>query len=203
MSQYQYDAVEWLTSATRALEDYVRNALADDDVQIEMSYPNTDTITKETPLDKVLIHFEQDNVDNPVLGFGTPGKEIVDVDAGSWTLYEAAWHYINFDVGVWVSAEMGGATKRMQMYQRLVTMFGTALGRIDLNETTGGVKVVSFNGGRFALDRVNDLPIWRAMEMTLICQVFSKHVPPQTEVLPIDGVDQAQELTIDGNIPVT
>lgn len=203
MSQYAFDPVEWLTSATRALEDYVRNALGDDDVQVEMSFPNTDTITKETPLAKVLIHFEQDNIENPVLGFGVPGKEVVDVDEGSWALYEAAWHEINFDVGVWVSAEMGGATKRMQVYQQLVTMFGTALGRIDLNETTGGVKVVNFHGGRFALDRVNDLPIWRAMEMTLICQVFSKHIPPQIEVLPIDGADQTQIITIDGDVPVT
>lgn len=206
MSVYAYDPDNWLVSTHRSIENYVRDQLQaldtlGPDVEVEMGFPDTATWTKTSPLDKIFVHFEQDDQDDPSLGFGQPGVEEYDEANGLWRIQEAAWHVLDFDVGVWVSPEMGGATKRMETVQALKNLFTTAGGKQAFNDATEGLNVVSFSGGRNALDRINDLPVWRAMEMTLIVRVFSRHIPPTFETVPMD-FEQDQNLTIvtdDGN----
>lgn len=200
MSILQYDPDEWLLSATRSLESYVKDKVDDELVNVEMSYPNTDNWTKETPLAKTLIHFEQDDQTNPRWGFGHPGEEVftpspdAGVSPGLWRIDEAQQHTINFDVGVWASDESGGATARMKYQQLLVNLFGYAGAQTKLYEDTGGIWVVSYSGGTHRTDRINDLPVWRALSMTLIVRIFSRH-EGVNEVVP-DDFDQTEDLTI-------
>jgi len=76
MSITPYDPVQWLTSGTRGLRDYVEMYLNDPDVLVEMSFPDTTRWTKEIPLEKSVVHFEQDDVQNPMLGLGEPGVDV-------------------------------------------------------------------------------------------------------------------------------
>jgi hypothetical protein len=201
MTVTQFDPTNWLLSATRVLGEYVSVFVDDEDVKVEMSFPDTTAWPEELPLKMAVIHFEQDEIQNPMIGFGNPGvEEIEDIPDGpsTWTLSEAAWHEINFDVGVWVSAEMGGATKRMELVQKLTNLFTVAGFKQNMLDETGGLWAVNFTGGRNALDRVNDIPVWRAMDMTLILRVSSKHVPPPFDIVVIGEVDQVQDLTIYG-----
>lgn len=195
-----FDPDDWLVSTTRAIGAYVSNYLNDPDLGVEMSFPDTRNMQKETPLDKALIHFEQDDISDPVLGFGVPGKDVFDYvtdpAAPTYAKHETMQHHINYDVGVWVPAEIGGATKRMQLTQSLKNMLTTATGKKALNGATGGLWIVSFEGGRNELDRINGIPIWRTLNMTLIIKVFSRHIPA-TILVPGDGdYKQNPDLTI-------
>lgn len=195
MSQVTYDPTNWLVTASRALKSFVELSLDDPDVVVEMSFPDTRSWEKQTPLAKCIIHFEQDAIADPILGFGNPGVEVIDIGAGTSIFAEAAQHSINYDVGVWVSTEMGGATKRMELVQALKDLFTGGGRRAAFNKATGGLNITSFEGGRNELDRVNDVPVWRALDMTLIVKVFSKWVPEDSEML-VGDFTQDQELTI-------
>jgi hypothetical protein len=115
--------------------------------------------------------------------------------AGTEELQEAMQHILNFDVGVWASAQSGGGTTRMEVVQALHNIFGPAKSRQDVEAATDGIVVVSFNGGRFVLDRINDLPVWRAMDMTLELHVFSRHIPATPDVA-IDSFNQGEHLSV-------
>lgn len=217
MTLIQYDPDNWMISLTRSLGDYVTSLVSVETVDVEMSFPDTRNWAKETPLAKSLIHLEQDHIDSPVLGFGYPGREVFTTPVGYdpenplatdpqlWRIDEAQQHHVNFDVGVWVSAEGGGATKRMELTQALVNAFTVAGAKQKMYDDTGGLWVVSFTGGHNETDRINDIPIWRALEMTLILRVFSRHAGVE-QVVP-DDFDQDQELTIADNtgaqVPIT
>lgn len=193
-----YDPNDWLLSMTRTLGSYVETTLADPDTDVEMSFPDTRNWKKDTPLARALIHFEQDDISDPVLGFGVPGVDVfTDTDPLNPTTEhaEAAMHLVNFDVGVWTSAEAGGATKRMQLVQALKNMLATASGKVAFNTATQGLYAVSFEGGRNELDRINDIPVWRALNMTLIVRCFSRHAPAVPDVVALDAY-QDQNLKI-------
>lgn len=196
MTSYAYNPDDWLLSTTRVLGSYIKDTLNDLDTEVEMSFPDTSKWTKTTPLAKALIHLEQDHISDPVLGFGIPGVEVpTSPPDGTYKFHEAAEHLVNYDVGVWVSAEAGGSTKRMVLTQALKNIFATVTGKQAFNVATGGLWAVSFEGGRNELDRVNDIPVWRAFDMTLIVRVFSRHIPPSTTGLTAK-IDQAPSLTI-------
>lgn len=204
MSQILYDPNEWLVSLTRALEDYVKAAFDADYFDVQMSFPDTTKFSKKTPFAKTLIHIERDEHDSPLMGFGNPGKEVYDQAAGTWKVQEATQHLVNYDVGIWASAESGGETNRMQAVQVLTNLFNGNGADRRLAAATNGIHVISFTGGSDVLDRVNDLPIWRAVGMTLIVRVFSRREPPASEIeTAVDGFTQTSNLTIDGNVPVT
>jgi len=203
VSAYAYDPDDWLVSTHRSISKWVYDQLQadprfEDNLTVEMSFPDTSTWRKETPLDKILVHFEQDNQEDPILGFGQPGVEVfddTDPDNPTWTIQEGAQHELNFDVGVWLSAEMGGATKRMEVVQALKNLFTSVYGKRKFNTDTDGLNVVSFTGGRFLIDRVNDIPVWRAIDMTLVVRVFSRHLAVAPVVVPTE-LDQNESLTI-------
>lgn len=192
---YVYDPDNWLVSMTRAIGDYVTSVLNDPDSSVEMSFPDTSKWVKETPLANAVVHFEQDAISDPILGFGVPGDDVYDSNAGTNLHREAAMHLVNYDVGVWVSAEAGGGTKRMELVQALKNIFTTATGKQAFNAATEGLWPVSFEGGRNQLDRVNDLPLWRALDMTLVVRCFSRHTPTTPDVVPTDFT-QNEQLTI-------
>ena len=203
MSSYAFDPTDWYVTTLRSIQAWVADKLQanprfEDVVQVEMSYPDTTSWTKETPLPKTIVHFEVDDQDDPILGFGKPGVSTFDEENGEETFIEAAMHMVNFDVGIWASAESGGATKRMEVRQALKDLFTTVGGKESFNADTEGLWVVSFNGGRDVLDRVNDVPIWRTTGMELVVRVFSKHVPPAPDVVP-EAFEQDPQLTIIGN----
>lgn len=173
----------WLVTALRAVKVYTQAYLGQhgDDLEVEMNFPDTVTMEKQLPLPKPLVHFALDNIEDPLLGFGTPGilvtNDYDDPANPTMGLVEAAQHILNFDVGVWVSSEAGGETKRMQIVQALKDGFARQGGRQAFRLGTGGLNILSFDGGRFALDRINDVPVWRAMDMTLLVRAFSRHAP--------------------------
>lgn len=201
---YEYDPEQWLTTTHRAIKAHIEAvidnypAIRDSKPSVEMSFPDTRSWSKAQPLKNLLIHFEQDDQNDPILGFGTPGVE-VEITQGDGQLvdfYEAAVHLVNFDVGVWVSAANGGSTKRLEAVEMLKNAFASSQGKQRFNEATGGLWPVSFNGGSFMLDRVDDLPVWRAMGMTLVVKVFSKHSDAYGT-----GVAGAPRVRIPGDIP--
>lgn len=206
MSAYAYDPDNWLVSTHRSIQTWVADQLAAipalaTDVEVEMSFPDTSQWRVGMPLDKILIHFEQDDEADPVLGFGQPGVEVLDTtdpNNPTWQLQEAARHDLNFDVGVWVSAEMGGATKRMEAVQALKNLFTSVQGRQRFNSDTEGLNVVSFEGGNNTIDRINDIPVWRTFGMTLIVRVFSRHLPSDPPLVVPTDVTQGQSLSIIG-----
>lgn len=190
-----YDPDNWLVSLTRELGSYVSAQVGTEDVAVEMSFPDTRSWKKETPLRTAIIHFEQDDAHTPVLGFDQPGVDVLDVPTDEIRRHEAVMHLVNFDVGVWVSAEMGGVTKRMELCQALTNMFATVYGKRAFNAATSGLWIESFTGGRNELDRINDVPMWRALDMTLVVKCFSRHIPADPAYLTLNA-EQGPHLTI-------
>lgn len=195
-----YDPDLWLESLTRALSDFCGASLDDPDSDVEMSFPDTSTWTKTTPLARPVVHFEIDDISTPILGFGSPGRDVFDDANGTVVHQEVQQHDVNFDVGVWVSAETGGATKRMELVRKLKDMFTSATYKKILSEQYNGISVLLFDGGTNVLDRINDVPLWRTTGMTLIVRVFSRVVPPGDPNVPVVGsFDQDPHLVIDDN----
>lgn len=190
-----FDPDNWLISLTRELGTYVAAQINNPDVAVEMSFPDTRSWTKSTPLDQAIIHFEQDDVEEPVIAFDQLGVDVSDIITGTVKRHEAVLHHVNFDVGVWVSAEMGGTTKRMELCQALKNIFTTVYGKRAFNLATDGLWIESFQGGRNELDRINDVPVWRALDMTLVVKCFSRHIPADPEYLTLNA-EQGQHLTI-------
>lgn len=201
MAEYFYDPLDYLTSTTRALEAYVTdllhaNAQIGDVVDVEMSFPDTRSWDKKTPLQRALVHFELDDDPEVRLGLGVPYTQD-DNDDDTTVVSEPALHVLNFDVGVWTSPQAGGTTKRAQLRQALYAIFGPAGARQALTEATDGLVVSSYGGGQDVLDRVNDLPVYRTAGITLIVKVFSKHVSPEPVGLIVEA-DQLEKLSIEG-----
>lgn len=191
MSVTPYDVDNWLVTSSRALREYIEAAVDSELVTVELNFPNTRELM---PLPKTLIHLEMDAMTHPVVGFGVPTLEVIDNTAGTVSKYDLAAHEVNYDVGVWASRESGGATSRMEVVQTLSNLFAPAKARQDFREATG-MSVVSFTGGRNELDRLDDVPVWRALDMTLVVRVVSRNVQTEVDILPTDIIEQPQ-LTI-------
>ena len=186
-----YDIDKWLTSSSRALKDYILAAFDVNLVTVELNFPDTQ---KLMPLEKTLIHLEQDDMEHPVVGFGIPTVEVFDDVAGTVLPQDLAVHHVNYDIGVWASRESGGASHRMEVTEVLSSLFAPAAAKQAFREATG-MSVVSFNGGRNELDRLDDTPVWRMLDMTLVVRVVSRNVPLVADIIATD-ITQDQELTI-------
>lgn len=211
MTITQYDPDQWLVTLVRGLKDYIASKINSGLVNVEMSYPDTSRWTKETPLDKTLIHMDIDNHLSRTVGMGHPGVETFtpSPDAGvspaTWRNDEAGEELVSFDMGIWASEESGGGTARLTYHQLLINLFNVAGAKEELRDATGGIWVVSFSGGQYTTDRINDLPVWRAHDMTLVTRVYSRRTGSE-EVVP-DTVTFDDEFTIADNsgnqVPVT
>lgn len=199
MTQTLYDPENWLLTMTRGLEDYAKAVFDPALYNIQMAYPDVVLLAKEQPLDKVLIHFERDAIDSPVWAFGIQGQDEwsePDHLSGTFQVLEAQRVIVNYDIGVWASADAGGETYRMLAVQQLHNLFGPAGAKENFNRVTEGITIRSFTGGRDATDRINDLPVWRTMDMTLVIEAFSKIVPTEEPGVVPESFDLHDNLDI-------
>ena len=203
MSQTIFSPETWLESLVRGLKDYVVNNLDTDVYDVVMEFPGPMFDSSKMPLDKSVIHFEADDIGTSPLGMGDePLLENYDPGNQSVNPQWGAMHSVNFDVGVWTSDRSGGTTSRMRAMQILNQLFGFPSSVIALRDATtgddGGVEITSYSGGRFALDHVNDVRVYRMVGGQLQVRVFSRVAPLAAPAPAIEEITQVPNLTILG-----
>lgn len=211
MTTFQPDT--WLTSLQRSLKDFIEakiNAYFLDNnnlptganaFEIVFDWPQSDELAKSVKLPRAIIHLIVDDISNVKLGFGS---DVVDVDeeihlpasADLRFEKEAQGHVLNFDVGVWTSDQSGGSTTRLVAYEMLQKILNTQMGREELHDTTGGVEVIHFTGGRFITDTINDVRVFRIIDSELVVRVYSRMIS-QPQVIPDQDPDVNETLEID------
>jgi len=204
----------YLTSTMRALEEYVTEGFdltgADTDpYKISMHYPDVVNMAKSRmPIERTLIHFEIDDNRYVTLGMGDQVFEAeYEAIPGSNPIqetiveHEGRLHEIDLDVGIWASAESGGPTSRMEARETLDTLFaGTAAYR-GLHEATDGIEILSFRGGRNLIDQINDIPVFRTVDLTLRIRVFARF--KKFPVPAIEEIGQEYEYIFDPHFTIT
>lgn len=183
MSSFAFDnGEEWLTGVYYAVKSYIEYCLLQmnenwaDLYDIVEGFPADDTFDrKRMPLDKVLIHLDIDNINNPVFGFGDNVVDrTYDTPAAHQVIeVEAQKHVLHFDLGIWASERAGGGSARLVAYQRLTHMFhGTEAYRAC--SELAGVQIESFTGGRLIVETINDIKTWRVANISLTVQCFNR-----------------------------
>lgn len=197
-----YNPELWLETTVRGVKDYVLGAVDTDVYDVIMEFPGPLLDSKELPLRKTLIHFEIDDMASDSIGMGDrPTVESYD-EANQLVTYQwASIHTINFDVGVWASDASGGTTSRMRAMQILQSLFGLPHGYEKLAEATDGddgvVEIISYSGGNFTIDTVNDMRVYRVINAELVVRVFSRTpLTLSNPVSSIESIEQAPDLTI-------
>jgi hypothetical protein len=186
-----YDPENFLVTLKRTLKEYAangfQNSVKDDqgnsiglDVyEVVFEFPSTIDVLERVPFDKVLIHFEIDDIVNEVLGFGDNifRDNFNDID-DTIRPQEGKMHRVNFDVGIWSSDRAGGTTQRLRAYQVLENLFhGARASKALWNASThgdGGIEILQFTGGRFITERVGDVVTYRSIDGQLEVRVFSR-----------------------------
>lgn len=191
LQTHTYDPENFLVSTQRALKEYVANgfhkSVKDDQgnpigldlYEIVVEFPSTIDVLERAPFDKVLIHFEFDDIINEPLGFG---DNIFRYNFNDTTdtvqPQEAKLHRINFDVGIWSSDRAGGTTQRMRAYQVLENLFHGARASKALWKASthgdGGIEIIHYTGGRFITERVGDVVTYRTVDSQLEIRVYSR-----------------------------
>lgn len=196
----QFTPDNWLVSLHRAVKDYVEtqiNEYVKDDAdlaaglsvfQAVFEWPESDDLATSSELAKTTIHFIIDDIDSRKLGFGDDVVAGIEIPGGGVAAdtvqpQEAQMHQINFDIGIWASDKSGGVTSRLVAYQMLQRILGSTSGRRAFQEGTGGIEVISFNGGRFITDRVNDVRVFRTIDSELVVRVFSRVIGGQLTIV--------------------
>jgi hypothetical protein len=196
------DPNNWLTTTPRCLKSYVEARLDLDFHTVVMSFGEADDLAREQPLETRIVHFEIDDIDNRRLGLGDGVvKRNINPNPLVFTLTEeeAQWHEFNFDIGLWVSDEMGGVTARLELYERLTDMLdGPSAEQAVWDETD--IEIRSFRGGQFELEKIGDVRIYRVMGMELMARVAGRKVsapmPYIDETLQSPGLDIGGEIII-------
>ena len=217
MSQMQYDPRNWLDSLLGALEDYVKNEINNyiksgstpvglNVYSVVFDFPAADAQPVKPDLTKTIIHFVIDDISNRRLGMGDNITKVNFTEptggtAGSYTREEAGWHEINFDVGIWASDVSGGETNRRRAYQMLTHLFDGEDAKLRMKQVTGGVEILSFSNGRFAVDTLADVRVFRVIGAELVLRVFSSKLLAEP-VIFTDDIVQSPGLTIGGE-PIT
>lgn len=207
MTQTHYDPEKFLETLVRGIKDYVNNSLNTQIYNVVMEYPDVLVAESTVPQGRTIIHFEIDGIDSQPLGFSGFGgnvEEVYDGTTGDVTPHFAARHLVNFDVGIWAWDRSGGTTQRLRARQLLHNILGLPQSGIRLRDATdggeGGVQVMSYSGGRFITDRINDVPTYRMVDGTLVVSVFSRFV--DLDIPAIQDIFIVPELTIDEQIPI-
>lgn len=181
-----YDPFNWLPSAYAKLETYIKDEIdkavvRDGNVPIGsqvydvvMDSPEAVELPKPAEFTKTIIHFGIDDIENRRLGLGTNKIESV-YDEAAQTVYEieAKWHELNFDVGVWASDQSGGSSSRLRAYKVLHQILGTEIGKRRCQAQTG-VEIRTFIGGRFIIERPNDVRLYRIIGAELVVRLHSQ-----------------------------
>jgi hypothetical protein len=196
-----YDPERWLETTVRCLKEYLEEnfnkALTDGDeyvglqvYEIVAEFPGPDLDLRKMPMDKTIIHFEIDDIQSGLLGFGDGIVDYLFDDAsGSVAGRTGEIHLINLDVGIWASDRSGGVTARSRAKQILHNCLGSAASITRLRDFSsngdGELELLGFTGGRFVPDRINDMPVHRMIECTLILRVFSRVPLEDTQYGPM------------------
>jgi hypothetical protein len=217
-----YNPEKFLESTVRCLKAYLEhefhvavddgeNFVGEDVYEVVAEFPATDLELRKMPMQKTIIHFEIDDITSAMVGLGDNiFTSTYDEATNTLVGRTGEVHTINLDVGIWASDASGGTTARLRAKQILQNCLGGALGIIKLrNFTDGGdgmLELLSFSGGRFVLDKINDMTVYRMAECTLIIRVFSR--VPLDDALSgpaILEIDQDPDLSIredQGLIPI-
>jgi hypothetical protein len=211
----QFSPDAWLTSLIDSFQDYVLNEINNyvlDDLgnpvglqayDVVMEYPESDDLPQASEFTKTIIHFEIDDADNKMLGFGdgvTQTVEAVQPDGSTLlTDYEGRSHVINFDVGVWSTDVSGGTTSRARAYQMLDYILNGKAAKDRCWASTGGVEIRYYNSGRFVKDTINDIRVFRVVGAELEARVYSRNVAATATMLDGEPVENPN-LVIGGNV---
>jgi hypothetical protein len=191
----------------RALNEYVVDGLGlgstDDPYEVVMHYPDVMNMAKsKIPLPKTVIHFDIDDNESRFFGLGDNIIDaqidiVEDSDPIEETMieYEAQCFVLELDVGIWASAESGGPTARMEAREDLDTLFSGPTAYVACHEATEGVEIQSFTGGRNLIDSINDVPIFRTVDLKLRVRVYARQ--QRVPVALIEEIGQEPELIID------
>lgn len=208
-----YDPEIYLESTVRILKEYTENgfnqAIVNDQntaaglevYDVVMEFPPDEMILDYIPNKKSIIHFELDNIEDHVLGFGrNVAQSVYDSVSGTITEREGRRHILNFDVGIWSWDKSGGITARLRARQILTNLFtgGMAIERLrDWSDGDDGkVEIISHTDGHFLTEYINDVRVFRQVNSTLVLRVFSRSPVPY--VTPtVEEIDQDLELVID------
>ena len=216
MTVTKYDPERWLESAVRGIKDYAEEgfheSILNDNFQpvgeqiyeIVMEYPSTELITRLIPLSKTIIHFEIDDIDDRIMGFGDGiFRQNYDELEQQLEPQGAGEHRINFDVGIWASDRTGGVTARLRAYQTLRNLFMGPLAINALRQATdnddGVLEILDFTGGRFFPDAISDIPLHRLVNCTMIVRCFSR-TPRSVQIPTIEEVTVIPQLVIDDHL---
>lgn len=195
-----FDPDKWLISLQRSLKDYVEANLNLTDVyELEMSYPSADELAKKVPLPLTILHFEIEDTQMVPFGLGDNVVNVVyDELGGTVEEWEAHCHEVDINVGVWASVESGGVSARLVARQDLDALFVGPAARDACMAQTDGIEILSFSGGLFVNDLINDIPIFRVVDAMLRVRVYSR--TRKAPVTFIEDVGQSPGLEIDETV---
>lgn len=176
---FTYDPENWLISAMRSLGEYVKENVGEEFYNVIFEFPSAETLNYLVPQNRSIIHFEIDDIENKVVGFGDNiFRYNYDAATGTVKPQEGREHFLDLDVGIWSWDKSGGTTSRLRAYQVLTDLFnGARAYRRTFEETThgdGGLEIQSWTGGRFLTEQVNDMLVYRTVDATLRLRVYSR-----------------------------
>lgn len=169
------DPVLWVESLFLSLENYVKvnSSIA---YNILFSFPSAEDLGNLMAFPRTIIHFDIDDHNSPPIGFGDQVVDhVFDNPEGTVRDVELNQHVINFDVGVWASAKSGGVSSRLKTLQLLTNLFNGPSAFMRVREHLG-IEIVSFAGGSFVTDDIDNVPVWRIIGMTLVVRAFTRKV---------------------------
>jgi len=211
----KYDPENWLESTVNVIRDYAlegfHEAVTDDggnwageDVyNVVMEFPGPAMDRSEIPLQRTVVHFEVDDMTDRDIGFGM-NEFAMNYDSVGHSVnpQSARQHLINFDVGIWASAKSGGITSRIRAKQILEGLFGDPIGQVALRDFSDGgdgvVEMITYSGGRFIIDVINDSPVYRMIDGAMVVRVFSRTKLSDTPGPAIEEIVQDPNLKIIG-----
>jgi hypothetical protein len=210
----EFNPTLWLTTLIDAVENYVKTEIAQyvlngaglQVYEIIMDDPASNDSPIMVPLEKTIIHFAVDDVDNTRVGFGPQYIDEVETEgtvdaAGTVIPYEAVERVVAFDVGVWATDSTGGASALYAAYEALSSLFSGDVARERMNDVTGGVEIRTFTNGRFVKESINDVRVHRIVGADLTLRVYSKKQAETEIIVDMESV-QAQELVVDASTPL-
>lgn len=189
----------WMTTFWRALKEYVQTGFREDVYDVQLGYPAEKDFVRLVPFQHSMIHFDVGDIENARLGFGdNVVDQVLDLDEQVIEEWEAHRHIVTLDVGVWASPESGGVTARLEIMEGLTRLFVGSAAYETCLEETDGIEILSFNGGRFVTDEINDQTVFRIVDMELRCRVYSRL--KKTPIPYIDIITPHSDLVIDGTV---
>jgi len=211
MSITQFDPDFWLTSLHRSMTTYIGSKIDEYIIQpfptpaglqvyeLVFDFPDAVELAKSSELEKTIIHFAVDDINNKKIGLGDDTTHRVETfDPGPGpdyaVYYEGKCHEVNYDIGVWASDKSGGITARMVVYEMLQKILGSEIGRTDFRNQTD-VEILRFNGGRNIIDRINDVRVYRIIDCELVVRVYSR-------LMTTPAVIVDQEPIVDENLEI-